>query len=308
MEIWKDVFEGNGKYEVSNLGRVREKESREVLIPKQQETGYLAITRKVGADKLVHRIVAKAFLPNPEDKKQVNHINGVKTDNRLENLEWTTGKENMKHAVENELLGQMKRVKVYHKYNGFIETLKSITEAVQKYNFPHSTIANSCNRMELIGQYLFQFEDEDKTIYKNGVVNFKKINYKYNRIIEANLDYSDIKIYNCPNEVYKTLGRQNNGHIEKVCKTTHFYKNKIYYFEVDYEYDLQNNTLFQYKPQNRKVAQYTLEGEYIRTFNSIEEAEKSFSKSGQATSSIRHVLSNKMNNQTSYGYLWKEVK
>lgn len=307
MEIWKEVANGNGKYEVSNLGNVRRKETLELINQKIGRSGYYQC--KAGSkESFSHRNVAKAFIPNPNNLKQVNHINGNKLDNRADNLEWVSGKENMRHAVENELLGQMKRVRVYHKYNGYLETLKSITEVTIKYKLSPITVTNSCKRLELVGEFMFQFEEGNKAEYNDGVINFKKINNKYNKILEFNLDYSNKIVYNSPDEYYNKLGRVNNGHIEKVCKSTHFYKSKILYFEVDYEYDLKNNNLFKYKSKNRKVAQYSLDGEFIRTFESIEEAEKHFSKSGIATSSIRHVLSDKMKNETSYGFIWKEIK
>jgi hypothetical protein len=115
MEIWKSFIINDLVYEISSLGNIRSLGSKfhkgKTLKPYKAKNGYLAITlTSKHVHKYIHRLVAEAFIPNPNNYNEINHINEDKTDNRVENLEWCTHNYNYNYGSRIEKLGKKESV------------------------------------------------------------------------------------------------------------------------------------------------------------------------------------------------------
>ncbi len=181
--VYQDKIKGEKwkKYkdiEVSAEGRVKSVIGR-VNYGHRMAGGYMScspIKGELNIRKLVHVLVAKLFIPNPnpDDYYIVNHKDGIKTNNKVENLEWTDNSGNGKHAHENGLVTKSKRLNIavdqYDREGNFIKTFESMGEAGRELGIHHGVISKVCNGIfKQTHGYVFKHHDEDFVKNRSGL-------------------------------------------------------------------------------------------------------------------------------------------
>lgn len=165
-EIWKDIKDYEGLYQVSNLGRVKRITTGRVLKPLKHANGYLMVKlskNSIVYTKNIHRLVAQAFIPNPENKPEINHIDENKTNNNVSNLEWMTRKENINHGTRTERMSKTQSIPIIttNIKTGESKEFYGARECARQLGLNHGNITLVLKgRLKQTGGYTFKYKEE----------------------------------------------------------------------------------------------------------------------------------------------------
>ena len=172
-EIWRAIKGYEDLYEVSNFGRVKSLfRYKKVLKPIKDTNGYLKVNLyKNGSHKFVniHKLVANAFIDNPNNFKYINHKDEDKTNNRVDNLEWCSFYYNLLYGTRLERIAKKnnKPILQFDLNGNFIKEYESITQASKELNIKLDYISSCClGRRKTSKGYIFKFKNDKEILQK----------------------------------------------------------------------------------------------------------------------------------------------
>lgn len=162
IEVWKPIKGYEGLYEISSIGNIRSSKFNRVKTSSPDKDGYLVISLWKNNKQRrfrMHRLVAQAFIPNPNNYPQINHINEIKDDNRIENLEWCTQKYNNMHGSR--LKNLRRRVAQYSLNGELIKIWDSITSAGNYFGVNTPIIYTCQGKRNKAYGYIWRYVDNE---------------------------------------------------------------------------------------------------------------------------------------------------
>lgn len=330
--IWK-VIPSFPKYEINKMGQVRNRKDKMLrkinVKPHQRVTVTLLLKNGKNIPRLLHRLVAETFLPNPDNKPEVNHIDGDIHNNTLSNLEWVTRSENIQHAFQTGLnrknIGSTKAVKMFTLDEVFIREYESVDTAARDNQLRAQNISKCCKgQIEDYGDFVWKYSEQisEEELQEEHVVLPEFPKYQIYRLG---------KIYSIETHSWKTLYNSKpyrrvsliDMHKKKRVITVHRLMALAFVPNPDpNNYDIvdhidgdkwnndpsnlrwcnakMNANNSNTKNDTRGVKQYSLSGEFIKEFPSLISAQQ---ETGTDYTSISKAC--KRNQISAGGYKWK---
>ena len=168
---WREVKEYSN-YEVNQLGEIRHKKRQKILKPRDNNGGYQYVNFKINGKNTnfaVHRIVANAFIPNPNGYTEVNHKDYNKKNNCVDNLEWVSSSQNKQHSYlkQENKKSRGKAVNQYTKEGVFLKTFDSVSDAAKELGCCVAAISNCClGRTKTSQGFRWSFVESSTTKYE----------------------------------------------------------------------------------------------------------------------------------------------
>ena len=219
--MWKKfIYEGQETdYSVSTEGEVRKDTTNYILSQSsQQDYKFVGLIINGKQKRMrVHRMVALAFIDNPDNKPYVNHINGNRSDNNVENLEWVTPSENTQHAVDTGLFksGRARAVVQYNLNGEQMATFESASEAARQTGGSQSKITMCCRRQrDSANDYQWRYYDDIQDVQK---IEKKFITGK--KVAQCDEKGNILKIYPSFKEAARAVNGTSSA-ISRVCSGT----------------------------------------------------------------------------------------